>query len=56
MFSRVCIREAMRTGPYESPMMFTPAPIRVGADHEVTGDLGAVEQHRAIAWDGFLSR
>ena len=52
MFSRIWTSLPIRTGPCESPMILTPAPmIDALADDDVAGDLGTGE-HDCRVSDG----
>ena len=57
MFSRICTREPMRTGPCESPMIFTPAPMRVSLPM-ITSPVISAESNSTVPApiDGVLSR
>ena len=57
MFSRICTREPMRTGPCESPMIFTPAPMRVSLPM-ITSPVISAESNSTVPApiNGVLSR
>jgi hypothetical protein len=57
VFSRICTREPMRTGPWESPMIFTPAPMSESSPM-ITSPVISAESNRTVPApiDGVLSR
>ncbi len=57
VFSRICTREPTRTGPWESPMIFTPAPMSEASPMTTSPVISAESNSRVPApIDGVLSR
>ena len=57
VFSRICIRAPIRTGPWLSPMIFTPAPMIEPAPTTTSPVISAESNSTAVSamW-GVLSR
>jgi len=57
VFSKICTREPMRTGLWESPMIFTPAPTSVSSPMTTSPVISAESDSTVPApIDGVLSR
>jgi hypothetical protein len=48
VFSRICTRDPMRTGPWESPMILTPAPTMVSSPTTTSPVISAESSSRAL--------